>query len=327
IWIYQYLVALFIFIQLANSGLLSVVLWVLTSLLVLLLCVFIDTPNYAALVTVWILPLPVYLTALLIGSATNRNVHVVQTEQLRAASAIGSNIAHELRTPLASIRALARAVQRFVPDLVQGYQLAASAGEHLVPITPTKLNQLKNSLSSIQTEVDYSNTIIDMLLVNTSESKISPLDFEVFRISQAIEDAVARFPFNNGDERALLSYSIESDFSVNAPRLFIVHVLFNLIKNGLFYVQRAGTGTLTITAQVTQQANVITVTDTGTGIPASLQHLIFDRFFSTIRTGQGAGIGLSFCKMVMESIGGEIQCESEEGKYTTFRLIFPKVSQ
>ncbi|MDZ7670540.1 MAG: ATP-binding protein [Gammaproteobacteria bacterium] len=37
-------------------------------------------------------------------------------------------------------------------------------------------------------------------------------------------------------------------------------------------------------------------------------------------------MGLSFCKMVMESIGGEIQCESREGEYTTFRLIFPAVS-
>jgi signal transduction histidine kinase len=69
------------------------------------------------------------------------------------------------------------------------------------------------------------------------------------------------------------------------------------------------------------------VTDTGPGIPASLKHQIFDRFFSTIRYGQGAGIGLSFCKMVMESIGGEIQCESREGEYTTFRLIFPPAGQ
>jgi two-component system, CAI-1 autoinducer sensor kinase/phosphatase CqsS len=327
IWVYQYIVALFIFIQLTNHGPLSFVLWIASALVLFLLCLMMDSPNHEALLQVWLFPLPVYLTALFIGSITNRNRHIVQSEQLRAASAIGSNIAHELRTPLASIRAFAHGIARFLPDLADGYQLAAKAGLTPAPMPESKLAQLKDGVASIQNEVDYSNTIIDMLLVNTSENRISPQDFQLFCISQVIEDAVARFPFNNSDERKLVNYSVVPDFRVNAPRLFVVHVLFNLMKNGLYYVQRGGKGSLSISTAVGSAANIVVVTDTGPGIPASLKHQIFDRFFSTIRYGQGAGIGLSFCKMVMESIGGEIQCESREGEYTTFRLIFPPAGQ
>jgi two-component system, CAI-1 autoinducer sensor kinase/phosphatase CqsS len=327
IWVYQYIVALFIFIQLTNHGPLSVVLWLLSGVVLFLICLLIESPNQEALRQVWLYPLPVYLTALLIGSMTNRNMHIVQLEQLRAASAIGSNIAHELRTPLASIRALANAIAKYLPELVDGYELAAKSGLKSFPMPESKLAQLKVGLVSIKDEVDYSNTIIDMLLVNTSESHISPQDFEVFNISNAIGDAVSRFPFNNSDERKLLNYSLSPDFPVNAPRLFVVHVLFNLLKNGLYHVQRGGKGSLVISTMTKSGENIVEVTDTGPGIPPSLKHRIFDRFFSTIRHGQGAGIGLSFCKMVMESIGGQIQCESREGEYTTFRLIFPSVDE
>ena len=100
----------------------------------------------------------------------------------------------------------------------------------------------------------------------------------------------------------------------------------NLIKNGLYYVQRAGKGEITISTETTDNANHILVHDTGAGIPLMVRKQIFERFYTTTRTGQGAGIGLSFCKMVMEAIGGDIKCESVEGDHTTFTLTFPRAS-
>lgn len=324
VWVYQYLVALFLFIQLVNHGPLSAALWsVATALVILLLLLVVNTPNLEALHEAWLLPFPVYLTALIVGSITNRNVHIVQSEQLRAASAIGTNIAHELRTPLASIRALSRGIGKFLPDLVQAYTFAKQAGARVEPIAPYQLVQLASGLESIRSEVAYSNTIIDMLLANTRGQSVPSERFDLFRISSAIEEAVGRFPFNNSREKKLISYSIEEDFIVFAPQQFIVHVLFNLIKNSLYFVQRAGDGKLELVAKLHGGAGVVDVTDTGTGIPASVRPRIFDRFFSADPASQGAGIGLSFCKMVMQSVHGSISCDSQEGEYTTFRLLFP----
>jgi len=144
-----------------------------------------------------------------------------------------------------------------------------------------------------------------------------------FTISEAIEEAISRYPFNNSDEVQLLTYTCQEDFILQAPRPLIVHVFFNLIKNGLYYVQRGGKGTLSVVSMKEAGRNQVIVQDTGTGIPANVLPNIFDRFFSTTQAGQGAGIGLSFCKMVMESIGGQIECDSREGEYTTFILTFP----
>jgi two-component system, CAI-1 autoinducer sensor kinase/phosphatase CqsS len=324
IWVYQYLVALFIFIQLINHGALTASLWGIATALVFALCLPLDSINKEALQAVWLYPLPVYLTALFIGSVTNRNVHMVQAEQLRAASAIGANIAHELRTPLASIRALAHGTSRFMPILTHAYDEAKAASIPLEPIAPHQLRELRAGLDSIQSEVEYSNTIIDMLLMNTSEKPISRHVLERFWISEVLTDAIARFPFNNSEERRLITASVESDFEVVAPKVLVVHVLFNLIKNGIYYAQKARPGSLTLLASAGTK-NTLEVTDRGPGIPVSLQSRIFDRFAMGPSTSQGAGVGLSFCKMVMDSIGGDIQCESREGEYTTFRLTFPMV--
>lgn len=329
IWVYQYLVALFILIQVTNSGVLAAMLWVISTALVFAICLNLPQVNAQglnaeALMDAWLYPFPVYLTVLIIGSITNRNVHAVQAEQLRAASAIGSNIAHELRTPLASIGLQSNAAALLMPKLVQSYKQAEAHGLALPAVSHEQLTRVQTGMDMIQGEVRYANTIINMLLLNTSETPPSPASFQSVRVSEVVREAVDRFPFNNSNERKLLHHEVRTDFSILAPPPLMVHVLFNLIKNGLFYVQRSGSGSLSILVDIDEdQQPVVVVTDTGTGIPSNLQPHIFDRFVSA-GDGQGAGIGLSFCKMVMESIGGEILCDSREGQYTTFRLLFPR---
>lgn len=326
IWAYQYLVALFIFLQLINNGFLSALLWLAASFLVVLVLLTVTHPNITALKEAWLYPLPVYLTALIVGSITNRNVHVVQAEQLRAASAIGTNIAHELRTPLASIRLIARATDRLLPILVDGYGKAAEMGAALERIRPAQLNRLSSGLHRIQAEVDYSNTVIDMLLANTSESPTPLESYEALKMSEVIEEAIARFPFNNSYERGLLSCRIEADFQILAPRALVVHVIFNLVKNALYFVQKTRDGRLWLVVRTNGSKGIVDVTDTGVGIPPSLLPRIFDRFYSSDPASQGAGIGLSYCKMVMEALKGEIACDSAEGAYTNFRLVFPSAT-
>lgn len=163
-----------------------------------------------------------------------------------------------------------------------------------------------------------------MLLMNTSAGEASNARLDYFPISEPIREAISRFPFNNSHEKKLIRCNLTSDFAVLGSQALLVHVFFNLLKNGLFYVQGKPNGELTIATE-TSPNHVVTVTDTGPGIPDAIRSHVFDRFFSTGDSHQGAGIGLSFCKMVMESIGGEIHCESREGEYTTFRLVFPPV--
>lgn len=325
IWAYQYLVALFFFVSLVHHGPLCTILWVVATLLALVPISFLTSPNWTAIEQTALLPLPVYITAVVIGSLMNRNVAMVQTEKLRAASAIGANLAHELRTPLASIGALSKGVANLLPVLTDAYDKAKDSGIRVEPLRRSQLDRLNEALASIRNEVEYSNTIIDMLLVNTADKPLSDVEADRFGVADAIRESVNRYPFNNRRERELITVDVDHDFEVVAPRLLVIHVLFNLIKNALYFVQKAGTGVIEIRSSVVDGQGQISVHDTGIGIPAAIKAHIFERFYTTTHTGQGAGIGLSFCHLVMDSIGGSITCKSQEGEYTTFVLTFPEV--
>ena len=100
----------------------------------------------------------------------------------------------------------------------------------------------------------------------------------------------------------------------------IVHILFNLMKNALYYIRAAGKGKIYIS--IKKKRKELVFEDTGQGISPKILPKIFNYFFS--KTRSHAGIGLSFCKLAIRTIGGEIVCHSAEGKYTRFILTFPE---
>lgn len=326
IWTLQYVVAIFLFVQLIHNGLLASLLWALSVLAVSFPLVFLDQTNWDELQRVMVYPVTGYLTALGFGLITNRNVDYVNAEKLRTASAIGGNIAHELRTPLASIRSLARSMSKYSEVLLDGYQTAKDSGLDVGELNQRQISGLRSALATIQREVDYSNTIIDMLLLNTWDGKASGGGDAIPSIEFVVRQSLSRFPFANSAEEDLVRVIVGKDFSVSASNILLTHVFFNLIKNAIYYAQKSPVGRVEI--RIGEDAKpTIVVTDTGPGIPASRRRRVFERFYTTGDSHQGAGIGLSFCKMVMESIGGEIHCDSREGEYTTFRLVFPAVGQ
>jgi two-component system CAI-1 autoinducer sensor kinase/phosphatase CqsS len=280
-----------------------------------------DTPNWEEVRRVYIEPTPLYGFILVVGSLAIRNREIIDQEKLAAVSAVGATIAHELRTPILGIKSLAEGIESFLPTLISGYNAAVANGIQVEPIRTRHLAALRTSLQQIKEETDYSNQVIGMLLINSSQQPLRGLEFELLSARECVETAVFRFPFSNKKERESLDTLIENDFEVRAPEVLIVHVLFNLIKNAIYYVDKAGGGAIRI--RVRASTREIIVEDEGTGITADNLPKIFDRFFTTTTTGHGSGIGLSFCRMVMQEIGGAIACDSVPGQYTRFTLSFP----
>ncbi|MBL8479946.1 MAG: sensor histidine kinase, partial [Sterolibacteriaceae bacterium] len=90
---------------------------------------------------------------------------------------------------------------------------------------------------------------------------------------------------------------------------------------------KAGKGEVSIRLDASPSGNRLTVRDTGDGIPPDMLPHIFRRFYTS--TGHddsvlGAGIGLAFCRDVMTSFGGTIECTSVHGDFTEFVLSFPR---
>jgi PAS domain S-box-containing protein len=109
--------------------------------------------------------------------------------------------------------------------------------------------------------------------------------------------------------------------NVMIDRHMIEQVLMNLILNAVQAMKNGGV--LTIRTSVAEGTCRVEVTDTGSGIPASVLPRVFDPFFTTKGEGEGTGLGLSVNLGIMERHGGKILVESEVGKGTTFTLCLP----
>lgn len=266
--------------------------------------------------------IPVYIFALVTGLVFMHKKGQLERERLSGMLDVSRSIAHELRTPLLGIRSGLGGLRRYLPPLIKGYESARAAGLDAPYIRRGHYESLRDVVQRLDAEVDYSNTVIDMLLANAGHSLIEPDDFGRHSISRCVESALARYPFRSGRERALVRYECRDDFDFYGSDLLVVHVLFNLLKNALYHINIAGKGRVEITSVVEDGVTRLYFTDTGPGIAADRLPFIFERYYSSRAAGPGAGIGLAFCKMAMESLGGSIRCRSECGHYTEFALSF-----
>ncbi|MBP1760317.1 MAG: histidine kinase, partial [Firmicutes bacterium] len=101
----------------------------------------------------------------------------------------------------------------------------------------------------------------------------------------------------------------------------VQQVLFNLCINALDAMTPGDT--LTIKVEISSEHLLLSVSDTGTGIPSEHLPYIFDPFFTTKEPGKGTGLGLSVCYGIITRYGGSIEVESELKKGTTINIRIP----
>lgn len=244
--------------------------------------------------------------------------------KLEGMTLISATIAHEMRTPLSGFNIATNSVKGIFPQLKQAYLWAKERGALIDEIKPFYLNYIEETLNTMQKEVQSASTFIDIALMNTNPA----LDMgypKILSISDVIDEALSRYPFSGQRDLVKWQRNANTDFRIKSDELLIVHVLFNLIKNALYYVAKAGRGgDIKIWLEPGSPYNKLYFKDTGTGIASDVLPHIFDQFFSTTDySAHPAGVGLTFCKKVMESLKGGIACESVQGEYTLFILSFP----
>ena len=98
--------------------------------------------------------------------------------------------------------------------------------------------------------------------------------------------------------------------------------MLNLLTNAIHAVNSAGT--ITIAMEDVGDSRMITVSDTGQGIPRENLDKIFEPFFSTKSPGQGTGLGLFVSRGIVEKLGGTIEVASKIGQGTRFSIRLPK---
>lgn len=223
-----------------------------------------------------------------------------------ALSILSGSIAHELKNALSTIL--------IYGDLIRMNSKKSKA------ISPefTKMEEMAEKISSA---VQSGSVSIDVILANINQAGIDKSRFGFYEISATIDQALQEYPFHPS-EKKLLSLSNSYNFPYYGDAILTKHVLFNLIKNALFFIKEQRKGQILIETKEAGKYNQLIFRDTAKGIAPDMLSKMFDQFV-TGRKG-GTGLGLSFCKMVMQSYGGDITCDSKEGEYTEFVLNFPK---
>jgi PAS domain S-box-containing protein len=236
---------------------------------------------------------------------------------------LSASIAHELRTPLTSIRAGVKGLADLLPRLFDAYRQAKKHGLKVKFIAERVLNISQDSLMRIDNSAKKAHQTIDMILTSISTDENNLKRNNLCSIKQCIDCAITEYSFAPG-KATLVHLKEIKDFSFYGSETLIKHVVFNLLRNALYFIEKVGKGEIFIWTYQEENFNKLHFKDTGQGIAKENLPNIFDRFF-TEGTHRGTGVGLSFCKIVMESMGGKIECYSELGEYTEFVLYFPSI--
>jgi signal transduction histidine kinase len=258
--------------------------------------------------------LSVYLSIIVYCSVYSQKNSTAYQEKLAATKMLAGAIAHELRTPLAVISMMSTNLKKSLTRLSLSKEKQGTT-----EIDPFLLSAPER----LSTTAKNAFTIIDMVLMNLKD--VSDQDAnKVLSINHCIQETLNDYPLTE-KETCLIHFIPGNDFQFRGDETLFKHVLFNLLKNALYYVKAAGKGEITITLKTGSNENQLIFKDTGKGMPSSMVSHVFDRFYS--RTKHGTGIGLAFCKSVMSKFKGYIRCESIEGEHTTFILSFPVVAE
>ncbi|MCL2618845.1 MAG: HAMP domain-containing histidine kinase [Defluviitaleaceae bacterium] len=216
-----------------------------------------------------------------------------------------SNVSHELKTPLSSIKVLTESIL-------------------LMENVPTEM--YTEFLKDINSEVDRMNNIInDLLTLVKLDQHELPLNMKPTDINRMTEDTLRRLAPLAAQKDIELFYENIRPVTISADEMKLSLALSNIVENGIKYTPEEGS--ITVTVDCDHQHLFISVSDTGIGISEEDHPKVFTRFFRADKTRNretgGTGLGLAISHQTVLLHGGSIRLDSKEGEGSTFLVRIP----
>ena len=236
-------------------------------------------------------------------------MQLMLADRMASVGTLAAGVAHEINNPLASVIANLDMAEQDVAELA----------------TRTTLpKDLAEELHDARTSADRVREIVRDLKVfsRAQEDRRGAVDVE------KVLESTLRMAWNELRHRAKVIKTFSKVPRVDANEGRLGQVFLNLIVNAVQAIPEGNYENNEIrlgTALVGDQV-VITVGDTGSGIPPHVQRRLFTPFFTTKPSGIGTGLGLAISHRIITSLGGTIDLETEVGKGTTFRVRIPVAS-
>ena len=216
----------------------------------------------------------------------------------RLKSAFLANMSHEIRTPL---------------NAIVGFSSLLTSTESAAE------KELYNSLIGHNNKL-LLNLINDVIDLSKIESGYLELHPDWVNLTELLDESVAEYIHQVPSGVELLTNYPAHDSLAELDRLRIKQILSNFLSNAL---KNTTTGRVEAFYEVDHQFVRIGVKDTGRGIPQNMLEKIFERFEKLDSFAQGAGLGLSICKLIVEKMNGRVLVDSQLGIGTTFVIELP----
>jgi len=220
-----------------------------------------------------------------------------QKEKMSAIGELAAGIAHEIRNPLGAI---SMTVQRLTREF------KPTSGEA----------EQKRLFDIIHKEIDHIGTSIKNLL---QFSKPAPLQMSLNRLDKIIDKIVDLYYNKATDAGITLVWQNHGIVKTVIDPIKIEECLINILENAI--TATPPDGEIEIRLKTNPGEIVITVKDTGSGIPEEKLPMIFNLYFTT--KSNGTGLGLAHANQIISEHGGKIRVESQVNKGTTFTIILP----
>lgn len=250
---------------------------------------------------------------------TNRGVVALYAEldekadHLRRADEVKSrflsNMSHEFRTPLNSIRALSR----LLIERVDG------------ELTSEQEKQVGFILKSANELTELVDDLLDLAKIEAGKTEIRPVEFSVANLFSALRGMLR--PLLVSDSVQLVFDEVDPALMLFTDEGKISQILRNFISNAIKFTER---GEVRVSASLSEEGRSVSfsVADTGVGISPQDQLLIFEEFTQVANKLQGrvkgTGLGLPLCQRLARLLHGEIALQSEVGLGSTFTATIPK---
>ncbi|EAS45706.1 hybrid sensor histidine kinase/response regulator [Photobacterium profundum] len=260
--------------------------------------------------------MPIFLFTYIFGNAFYLRNQVEHETKVSIAKMFGAGIAHEMRNPLSGLCSSINVIQSLIPNQKDEkkttYQLSAE-----------DVSLLNNVSDAAMKLIHGGNETIDLLLASVDESAVSRSTFRHHSALAVVESAIESYSYKQSKDQLAISLNVCSDFDFLGNDTLLRYVMFNLFKNAFHHRNTEGFY-IHVRLKTGKEENQIVVIDNGLGITPDVIGKIFQDFYTTGKSGN-IGLGLPFCKKMMVSFGGSIQCKSEPGEGCQFTMTFPSV--
>jgi PAS domain S-box-containing protein len=231
----------------------------------------------------------------------NMEARLSEAQRLAAIGETTAMVGHDLRNPLQAIVAEVYGARKWVKKLFPSRESQAAL----------KL------LEKIDANVNYMDKIVSDLQQYARPIKVEAIETPLF---QFFNDVLSSLPISGSVRVSVL---IERDLAVELDPGLMRRAISNLVLNAIQAMPRGGE--VTISASRTDQSVLLSIRDTGVGIPQEDMDNLFRPLFT--RKAQGQGLGLAVAKRIVEAHGGRIDVNSQIGVGSTFTITLPQEAE